>query len=138
MTLTTFWKDFASQNLSFVDHFFMDFSCFFRNPSRRALLAPKTPIYARKVDFWTPVGFPGVPKSAFGRPFSAKKSTFRYPAEWPSASGKRPCAERPSKTDFYRLFLIFGRFGTVFGWILHHFPRFFVGFASISRPHCHP
>ena len=53
-------------------------------------------------------------KGFFWATFSAKKSTFGHPAECRKASGKRPCAERPSKTYSYRLFSIFGTFGHPF------------------------
>ena len=36
MTLTWFWHVFRSQNLSFSSSFFMDFSCIYRNPPKRA------------------------------------------------------------------------------------------------------
>ena len=68
ITLTTFWKDFASQNLPFFYPFSI-FFMFFRNPSGRALLAPKVPVYAKNHDFGSPFGFPWPQKSAPG-PFS--------------------------------------------------------------------
>ena len=57
---------FASQIPLFFDLFFIDFSCFVRNPSWRAFLAPKKPTYTPKVDLWIPFGFLGIPKMTFG------------------------------------------------------------------------
>ena len=60
------FNDFASQIPLFIDLFFIDFSCFVRNPSWRAFLAPKTPTYTPKVDFGSHLRFPGVPKMTLG------------------------------------------------------------------------
>ena len=61
-----YFNDFASQIPLFFDLFFIDFSCFVRNPSWRAFLAPKTPTSTRKVNFGTHLRCPGVPKMTLG------------------------------------------------------------------------
>ena len=126
------------KNLSFSDQNFIDFSCFFNSAPGDRFKRSKVPVYTQKCDFGAIFDFRDFQKGAFWTTFWLKISIWSHPAELRKRSRARPCAERPSKTDFYRIFLILGRFGTVFGWILHHFPRFFYGFASISRPHGHP
>ena len=69
------FNDFASQTPSFFGLFFVDFSCFVRNPSWRAFLAPKTATYTPKVYFWSRSGFPGVPKMALGATILSQKGS---------------------------------------------------------------
>ena len=69
------FNDFASQTLSVFDLFFIVFSCFVRNPSWRAFLAPKTPTYTPKIYFWNHSGFPGVPKMALGATILSQKGS---------------------------------------------------------------
>ena len=77
------FNDFASQTPSFFGVFFVDFSCFVRNPSWRAFLAPKTTTYTPKVDFWSPFGFLGIPKMTFGASIlSQKGSKGAVPRTW--------------------------------------------------------
>ena len=136
-----FWGSGANRKASILHHTYFPFiskNTPSRHP-RKTTFGRPCPNHIRiytifRSDSKTKLPFLDPPKIQF----SAKKSPKGREFLKGRASGKRPCAERPSKTDFYQLFSIFGRFGTVFGWILHHFPRFFVGFASISRPHGHP
>ena len=46
---------------------------FFRNPFRRAFLAPKAPIYITKVNLFSHFGFPRVPKCSLGAPIFGQK-----------------------------------------------------------------
>ena len=115
----------ASQNLSFFDTFFFHFSCFFRNPSWRALLAQKTYFVCKNHDFGTPFGFPGVPKWTLERPFSVKKSTKFQSFSYRTRPGADPAPHDPSKAtpnrifiDFYRFWMNFKWMFVVFGWIL--------------------
>ena len=57
------------------DLFFIDFSCFVRNPSWRGFLAPQTPTYTPKVDFWNHLGFPRVPKMFLGATLLSQKGS---------------------------------------------------------------
>ena len=144
MTLTTFWKDFASQNLSFFDPFSIDFSCFFQNPSWRALLAPKMPIYAQNHDFGTPFRFSKGPKSALGPPFSRKKLHQSPSLFYGSVPGSQPAPHDPPKPPQIAFLSILDGFGWIFNgfwsiwdgllmdcwWI---FGRLFDGFSMDSR-----
>ena len=47
---------------SFLDPFFIDFSCFFRNPSRRPFLEVPSAGFHSKVRFWTDFRFSKGPK----------------------------------------------------------------------------
>ena len=82
---------------------------------------------------WDPAGCQNGPS---GRPFSLKKSTFRYTAERGKASWSRPCAERPPpsrpNTTPNQIFNHFGPIRVVFGSILDQFwSNFGVILASI-------
>ena len=70
-----YFQCFASQTPSFFGLFFIDLSCFVRNPSWRAFLAPQTATYTPKVDFWSHLGFPGVPKMTLGATILTQKGS---------------------------------------------------------------
>ena len=86
------------------------------------------PILPPLVDFGAISDFRDFQKGAFWTTLSAERSTIGHPAECRNVSGKRPCAERCSKINFYLLFSISVPFRTVFTWIL---PRFWVRFCQI-------
>jgi hypothetical protein len=62
MTLTWFWHVFLSQNLSFFGLFFIDFSCIYRNPPKRAFLEGPSADLASTGRFWCHFRFSGFPK----------------------------------------------------------------------------
>ena len=88
------FNDFASQTPSFFGLFFVDFSCFVRNPSWRAFLAPKTATYTPKVNFWNHLGFPGIPKMALGASLLNQKGSKGRVLFPPGATWSRPCFSR--------------------------------------------
>ena len=108
------FNDFASQIPLFFDLFFIDFSCFVRNPSWRAFLAPKTPTYTPKVDLWNPFGFLGIPKMTFGASILSQKAPKAQSPALGGATWSRPCAPWPPKPPqghhFFNLGLILVRF----------------------------
>ena len=88
------FNDFASQTPSFFGLFFVDFSCSVRNPFWKAFLAPKTPTYTPKVDFWNHLGFPRLPKMTFGATLLSQKGSKGRVLFPGVASFSRPCFSR--------------------------------------------
>ena len=62
MTLTTFWKVFHLAKPLIFRWNFHNFSCFFRNPSRRAFLEVQSAGLSSKGRFWCHFRFSGNPK----------------------------------------------------------------------------
>ena len=113
-----FWHVFLSQNLSFSGQFFIDFSCFFQDRSRRAFLEGPSADLCSKVRFWSDFRISGGPKmdpraSIFAQKASKVLVLFTmFCVLGPPRA--RPAIQTGPGTDFHR-------FWTDFGWILDRF-----------------
>ena len=105
----------------FSHHLFINFSCFFRNPSRIDFLPILFRFLPEKCDFGALLGPSGVPKSTLGATFSANKPP---KAEWRFCRGA-------SRSDLFRFLLIFIDFSG-FSSIFSEFSQIFSIFIDFS------
>ena len=101
-----FWDGFSMDFTSILDSFLGVFSCFFQQPSRRALLASKTIFNVKNLDFLTPSDFQGCQNGPSNFHFLSKSRLFRLSSSARAPPGADPAPSDPSKPSRITFFKI--------------------------------